>query len=216
MDIWRLMRSIGQNDISRLQTMLCGCAVTNGATPSSGTIVPVPTANCSDTLVKWACAHKSALNNAKIALYALAAIQPNQMPLVAALSLFTNDLLSVCGADGSVDTSKKPVIDSLVDRICTFDVSVLNWLKAGGLPDALVAVINVVTALILPVKAALASCCASKPASNQNPWPAPPVTSTGNPPVNPSSTGTGTVVVSAPPGTAPADYTGATLSTSNA
>lgn len=205
-NIWRLMRQLGSDDLPRLQKMLCGCSVAASVPSGTGAVASDPKSNCTDTLTKWACANRSSLNTAKIGLAALGALQNNQMPLVVALTLFVNDLLSVCRPDGTPDPARQPIIDSIIDRICKFDVGVLSWLQTTGLPDVLISLIKGIAAFITPVQTLLASCCAVRPVSTANPWPTPPVSTTT--PAQPP-----TVVVSAPPGSAgTATYTGTNLS----
>jgi len=193
--IWHLMRSLGLTDMGRLSKMLCGCTVRPTGSSTTGAVAPDSSANCTDDLIKWLCTNKESISTARNIIVGVAAVAtPEFAPMAAALGLLTQDMLSVCKADGTPDSSKVSIVDAIMDKMCTMDVAIKSWLQTS-LPSAISSVLQNLLNLFSPVMMVLSRCCAVRPVSAANPWPVPvgsnsptPIPNTTVPQISPPAT----------------------------
>lgn len=163
MNIWRLMRSLGLDDVSRFEKMLCGCAVSRGNAITSGG--SAPSVDCVAKTVEYFCSTKSAMSSIATVLNGLAAAYPE---LAVALVSISSDLTrwaNECTSTGQPGNSA--VITTAMSKLCGMDAWIDRSVK-NALPDPVASALLGLKHWLTPTGAFLNLCCGNVPVAN---WP---------------------------------------------
>lgn len=163
LNIWRLMRQLGRDDVSRFEKMLCGCAVSKGAVVTPTT--PPASADCIAKAVEYFCSTKTTMTSIATVLNGLSAAYPELAVGLASIASDLNRWANECTTTGQPGNSA--IVTAAVSKLCGMD-GWLNRTVQANLPAPVASALLGIKNWLTPTGAFLNLCCGSTPVSD---WP---------------------------------------------